>query len=371
MSTRVRLSSDGGMAQRVAVFLPSLVAGGAERSALFVARTLEEAGYAVELVAATATGGLEDDPFVRGHLTDLGARDALTGMFRYRRWLRRSRPALVVSFVHSANLVSALMADDVPLIVSIRNSLDKDPRDQWWVRRVFGARLERLVYRRAARIHVISQELAAQVRVWFRPRAGQVVVTRNAAATAVEASPADDAEARAAGRYILSVGRLAPIKGFDTLVRAFAASGVTERLVILGDGPDRAKLERLVTETGANVVLPGWRDPRPWLAHARGFAFASRGEGVPRAVMEALAAGLPIVATRCPGGVVELLDDGRLGRLVAVDDEAALATGIADIAAGRLTAADPDARAAHLALYAPEAVGAAYVAMVRDVIGAP
>jgi glycosyltransferase involved in cell wall biosynthesis len=354
--------------KRVSLFLPSLIPGGAERSALFVARTLEAAGYAVELVAAHGKGGLERDPFVAAHLVDLGARDALTGMFRYRRWLRAARPDLVISFVHSANLVSALMADATPLIVSIRNSLEKDRRDQWWVRRTFGFAPERRLYRRAARLHVISQELAEQARRLLGATDAQLVVTRNTAALPAPGDT-DPAEAVATAPYILSVGRLAPIKGFDVLIRAAARAG--QRLVILGDGPERARLEALVRETGAEVLLPGFRDPAPWLAHAQGFAFASRGEGVPRAIMEALAAALPIVATRCPGGTVELLDDGRFGRLVAMDDVDALAQGMRDMAAGTLLPAPAADRDAHLALYGAEAVGAAYVAMVREVIGAP
>lgn len=355
-------------AKRVSLFLPSLIPGGAERSALFVARTLEAAGYAVEMVAAHAKGGLETDAFVAAHLVDLGARDALTGMLRYRRWLRGARPDLVISFVHSANLVSALMANATPLIVSIRNSLEKDSRDQWWVRRTFGFAPERHLYRRAARIHVISQELAEQARRLLGARDDQLMVTRNTAALPAP-SAADPAEALAARPYLLSVGRLAPIKGFDILIRA--AAQAQARLVILGDGPERAKLEALARDLGADVRLPGFRDPAPWLAQARGFAFASRGEGVPRAIMEAIAAGLPIVATRCPGGTVELLHDGRFGRLVAMDDVAALAQGMRDMAAATLLAAPAPDRNAHLALYGAEAVGAAYVAMVRDVIGAP
>lgn len=359
------------MAQRVAIFLPSLIAGGAERSALFVARTLEAAGYAVELVVAHARGGLERDPYVAARLTDLGARDALTGMFRYRRWLRVARPALVISFVHSANLVSALMAGRTPLIVSIRNSLERVRRDQWWVRRLFGFAPERRLYRRAARLHVISREIAEQAGRLFAPRPGQLLVTRSTADVPASAAPIDAGEALATRPYILSVGRLAPVKAFDVLIRAFRRSGVAATLVILGDGPERARLERLAAEEGARVLLPGFRDPQPWLAHASGFAFASRSEGVPRAVMEALAARLPIVATRCPGGTVELLDDGRFGRLVPVDDEAALAEGIADLMTGGVSPPAEAALAAHLRGYGADAVGAAYVAMVHDVIGAP
>ena len=158
------------MARRIALSLPSLVGGGAERGALFVGRTLEAAGYQVDLVVAVVKGALADDPWVRAHLVDLRAPGELLALPGYLRYLDRAKPALVISFVHSANLVSGFggrLRPAIPFIVSIRNTLIKRPRDQWWVRRRLGFAPERRLYARACFVQVVSDELAAQARRLF------------------------------------------------------------------------------------------------------------------------------------------------------------------------------------------------------------
>lgn len=368
------------MPKRVALLLPSLIGGGGERSARFVAMALEQAGYLVDMVVAVDKGPLRDDPFVRAHLTLLGGRTELSVLPAYLRYLDRAKPDLVISFIHSANLISGLggLLRPTPFIVSVRNTLEKAPRDQWWVRRLFGARLERRLYARAARVQTISDEVGEEIRrLWRIPDARRVVTYNSALDPGAPPPPVDPAEAAeiaALGPYLVSVGRLTPVKGFDTLIRAVAEARLPEgwRLVIVGDGPERAALERLAAELGVTdrVVFAGYRPTaHAWMAGAKGFVFASRAEGFGRVAHEALLAALPIAAGRCPG-ITEVLGEGRLGRLLDPADVAGFATAMEDIAAGRLTPAESDARAAQLARYAPDAVATRYVAMVAEVIGA-
>lgn len=365
------------MVKRVALFLPSLVGGGAERSAIFVGEVLVRAGYAVDLVVAHAVGPLLDHPFARAHLVRLGAPSPLLALPHYRRYLRRARPDLVISFVHSANLLSGLAArtDPTPFVVSIRSTLEKRPREQWWVRRAFGFALERRLYRRARFIQTVSQEVAEECRRRFAVEPERLWVTYSTVidATATLPGAADDRAGIAAlAPFLLSVGRLVPIKGFATLIRAFARAPLPPelKLVILGEGPDRARLEALAGSLGVGerIVLAGWQpDSRPWLAAARGFVFASHGEGLSRAVLEAAEARLPIAASRV-AGVTEAVDGGALGRLLAPDDIDGFAQAMADIATGALASPPADATARHLARFTPEAVGASYVEMVRACI---
>jgi glycosyltransferase involved in cell wall biosynthesis len=123
---------------------------------------------------------------------------------------------------------------------------------------------------------------------------------------------------------LLSVGRLRAPKDFVTLVRAMA--GLEARLRIAGDGPDRPALEAEIDRLGlSNVELLGTRDDVPeLLAGADVFVLASDSEGMPMSVLEAMAAGLPVVASAV-GGVPELVRDGETGALVPPRDSAALA----------------------------------------------
>jgi glycosyltransferase involved in cell wall biosynthesis len=133
---------------------------------------------------------------------------------------------------------------------------------------------------------------------------------------------------------IVGQGRLSTHKDFPLLVRAHAAvrsAGLEHRLVVIGEGPERATLEALVDELGVrdSVSLPGFRaEPYAELARAGLFVLPSRSEGMPLVLQEALALGVPIVATRCSTGVELLLDGGALGEIVPVGDVDALATAI-------------------------------------------
>ena len=129
---------------------------------------------------------------------------------------------------------------------------------------------------------------------------------------------------------ILGAGRLSPQKDFATLIKAVARLRKRRpvRLIILGEGKQRRRLEALAVELGIKeaVDLPGF-SPNPWAYMARAdlFVLSSRWEGLPGVLLEALACGCPVVSTDCPSGPREILDHGRLGPLVPVGDVAALA----------------------------------------------
>jgi len=129
---------------------------------------------------------------------------------------------------------------------------------------------------------------------------------------------------------ILGVGRLLSQKDFPTLIRAFAR--VSERrpcrLIILGEGELRGQLEALVVELSLQnkVALPGWSDnPYSAMSRASLFVLSSNYEGLPGALIQALACGCSCVSTDCPSGPAEILQGGTIGPLVTVGDHAALA----------------------------------------------
>jgi glycosyltransferase involved in cell wall biosynthesis len=132
---------------------------------------------------------------------------------------------------------------------------------------------------------------------------------------------------------ILGVGRLTPSKDFPTLLKAFAHIHKTHsaRLLILGEGRERAKLEALASELGIaeDVSFPGF-EPNPYAFMARSsvFVLSSAWEGLPNALIEALACGCPVVSTNCPSGPQEILANGAFGPLVPVGNDRALAEAI-------------------------------------------
>jgi len=135
---------------------------------------------------------------------------------------------------------------------------------------------------------------------------------------------------------ILGAGRLVKQKDFPTLLKAFAQVRATRpaRLMILGKGRKRTQLEALAWELGVaeDVAFPGFvPNPFPYMARAAVFVLSSAWEGLPGALVEALACGCPVVSTDCPSGPGEVLEQGKYGPLVPVKDAAALARAILSV----------------------------------------
>jgi glycosyltransferase involved in cell wall biosynthesis len=132
---------------------------------------------------------------------------------------------------------------------------------------------------------------------------------------------------------IMGIGRLKEEKNFSLLIRAFAHIAALRqiRLIIIGEGEQRSLLEELARELGVEdkIAMPGFiADPLSWLAYATLLVCPSKKEGFGNVIVEALACGVPVVACDCPFGPAEILERGLYGRLVPVDDYAAMVRAI-------------------------------------------
>jgi glycosyltransferase involved in cell wall biosynthesis len=132
---------------------------------------------------------------------------------------------------------------------------------------------------------------------------------------------------------VIAIGRLVRQKRFDILIEALSnvLTEIDARLIILGDGPDRELLERLVEDLGIpdKVSFEGFQiNPYKFLSKAAVFVLSSQREGLPMVILEAIACGIPVVSTDCPSGPREILENGRCGLLVPVNDVNAIANGI-------------------------------------------
>lgn len=332
-------------AARIALFMPTLTPGGAERVMVNLARGFVAQGHPVDFVLAKAEGVYIEDlpPSVRVVDLDSPARlQTLRSLPRLVTYLRRERPHALLAALNHANIVAlaARQLAGVPtrVVVSIHNTISSEQR------RAANGR-DRLLPWLAARSYPAAQGIVAVsggvaddfCRATGTPRAQLRVVYNPVITPELSALAAEEVEHPwfGAGQVpvILGVGRLEYQKDFSTLIRAFGQLRRERpaRLVILGEGSERPLLEALIHELGlqGQVWLAGHqRNPYAYMAKAAVFALSSRYEGLPTVMIEALALGLPVVSTDCPHGPAEIVAHAQSGALVPVGDPGALARGL-------------------------------------------
>lgn len=340
-------------ARRLTLVIGSLGGGGAERVLTILANAWVARGDAVALVTLDREapfypldGRVAYRPLgVAGRSAGVAAA-ILNNALRIRALraaIRESRPDAVVSFVDTTNVLTLLATRGmgVPVVVSERTDPNHFP-----IGRAYGA-LRRWLYP-AAQAVIVQTEAAA--RFFSRKIRERTHVIPNPVLPAPAKPPATPQV------KIVALGRLSREKGFDLLIEAFASVACEWpewSLEIWGEGPERSALEKLVMEAGISgrVRLPGsTQAPLSVLRAASLFVLPSRVEGFPNALLEAMAAGLPVLAADCRSGPGEIVRDGVDGLLVAPGDAAALAEGI------RRLLGDSALRA-RLAARAPEVVG--------------
>src|SRR3954452_23653792 len=329
-----------GSNERLALFLPALDHGGAERVMLQLGASFSARGHAVDLVVAVPGGPLDAHVPAGPRVVSLGASRTILALPALIRYLRRERPVGFLSTLEHANVLaigaSAFARAGIPIVLRESNVLLAGAQLGRKARLLRS--LMRRAYRAADRVVAVSDSVGASLAEELGLDAGRVRVIHNPVVTTAlpqeAAAPLEDPWfAPGAPPVVLGVGRLAPQKDFSTLIRAFAQvrAGREARLVILGEGPERRRLEQLARQldVAADVKLPGYdHNPFRYMSRASVFALSSLYEGLPGALIQAMACGCRVISTDGPGGAREVLEDGTIGPLVPPRDPSALARGI-------------------------------------------
>lgn len=331
---------------RIACFFSTSGHSGVDRLARHLIPALAGRGYAVDLLKVRRHGPDLDDPPPGVSIIDLGSRHtygAVPGLVRY---LRRTRPAVLLSDKDRVNrtallarvLARVLAGPPTPLVFRLGTTVSQDLAARGLLERWVKRASLRWLYGLAARVIVPSQGAAADLAACSGLAPARIRVVPSPVVP-------EDLGERAWPRpehpwfadpdcpLLLGVGELSARKDFATLIRALALVRRRRpcRLLILGEGGARASLLALAGElrVAEAVDLPGFVPaPYPYLAHADLLVSSSRWEGLSFVLIEALALGTPVVATDCPSGPAEILQHGRYGTLVPVGDAEALAAAI-------------------------------------------
>lgn len=266
------------------------------------------------------------------------------------RLITAQRPDLVFSLLSSTNAATILATRAAGTAARIAVSEHTFPSVNLANER-FGsitARIVRLLYPRADRIIAVSRGIRDDLQRSFGIHEELLQVIYNPfdldeisrlGKERIEHpwfSPADSGQLP----VIVSAGRLTKQKNYPLLLRGFALTSKIFpcRLVILGEGPDRVPLERLIAELGLEhkVLLAGFQqNPFAWIAKAAVFALSSLYEGFPMVLVEAMALGIPVVSTDCPSGPAELITQDVNGLLIPLNNEEALSRALLRILSDR------------------------------------
>lgn len=327
---------------RITIFMRYLTVTGAHGAMLKLAEGLVERGYPVDLVFNWKIDQYLDLVPEGVRVIDLKSSGLLSSLFDFVNYLRRERPVATISMLASADIINLLakplLGKSHRPIVTVHNTVTQELNTSRLKNRGLTYFCARFLYGWADGIIAVSHGVSKDLADFSGLPLDRINVIYNPVITA---DIFDKAKAPiehpwfAPGEppVILGVGRLEPQKDFPTLIEAFARVRAVKsaRLVILGWGPDKEKLESLVRKRGLqdDVAFPGCvKNPYPYMAQSSVFVLSSIYEGLSNALIEATALGTPSVSTNCPHGPAEVLHDGEYGELVHVGDSGALAEAI-------------------------------------------
>ena len=291
----------------------------------------------MDIVLASGTGSFLSELPVEAEVFDLHAKRvscSIPGLIRY---LKKRHPVSLLAFQDHAGvaaiLARAVSGIDTRIVPSVHIAWSCLLERCGFKQRLLGGVL-RFAYRHADAVVAVSHGAAADmvsavgvdasnVRVIYNPVVSPELFAKSAQAVDHPWFKADEPP------VVVGIGRLERQKNFPLLLRAFGhvRTQLPIRLLILGEGRERSVLEALVHYLGLqqDVWMPGFvANPYPYLRRAAMFVLSSDFEGLPTALTEALALGVPAIATNCKTGPAEILQDGRYGLLVPVGDVEAL-----------------------------------------------
>jgi len=363
--------------RHVILTLPDLVPGGAQRVFIDLAKSLTDAGYkTTAIVAYPSRGEWSFSPatnVIRLSDTEYGFWSPLMLpilFFRLRKLLKNEHPDAVISTLTGMNLLTILAADyrlrDYPVIVREASTMQNTARQ-------IIRTLKKRLYPRATAIIAVSEGVVNELEsIIGLPRSNLHIINNPVNKKHLKAASKTDVAHKwlkdKSCPVFISVGRLTKAKDYGTLIRALELVRLTlpAKLVIIGEGPERPGLERLVDSLKINdaVDMPGHFDnPYALMARADVFVLSSRWEGFVNVLLEALALGMPIASTDCHSSPREILENGKYGHLAPPGNPRMLAESMLQALNSPLQSEHQESRADD---YSPDAIFKKYRLLIDD-----
>ncbi len=301
---------------RTVFFVGSFKLGGTERVSILIGRELLRRGHDIRFILLNSTDDFHN-PDVAPYTISLRGESVhspikpLVMLHRLRNTLRELKPDRVISFSKGLNLL-LLLAHPRHMVFTIESNMFI------YTRKLHRRYLQKYaaIFSRVRKVIVPSHGLYKACKAYFGKAAGRkLVMLPNPVAVPEHIEPVKEQ-----GKFIVSAGRLVSSKGFDELIYTFGESSLKGRyrLLILGDGPERPNLEKLIKDQqlDEDVSLKGFTtNPYAYFSQASFFVLNTRHESFGNVLVEAMSTGVPVICRDCDYGPREIIDHGRSGFL--------------------------------------------------------
>jgi len=331
--------------KKIFFIIPTLPGGGAERVMLHILKHIDRNRFEPLLVLFEKKGDLLFDLPSKITVKVLKSKKSIYGFkwlvfINLARLLKLEKPDVAVSFMPYTNLITLLakFLSRVRSAVVVSERCTLSISYEGWMDKLLRKLTIRFFYPKANRIIVNSKNMGIELQQMFNIPLSKIAVIYNP----IDIQKVNQLSNENINHFwyeenvpiIIAVGRITPQKGILYLVKTLpllASEGIECRLAILGKGAEEEKLKRLAKDLRIEdrVAFFGFqKNPYKYLAQSTLFVLSSLYEGFPNALLEAMALGVPSVATRCPTGPEEIITDGVDGILASPADERSLAEAI-------------------------------------------
>lgn len=334
----------------MAFFLPSLEPGGAERNVVNLVNNFDKKKYAVSLVLGRAEGDFIKEISKSIPVIDINSSyGSLSLLFKLIKYFKKEKPDIFVSSFSRINIISILargLSQSKTKIIATEHAVFSSLpviAKTFWHRifaRFFLPAISRFIYPKAELIICVSKGIAEDISKAINCRGRIKTIYNPIVNDKIYKLAQEPVNHPWFSDYkipvIVAAGRLVKCKDYPNLFRAFGIIFQKQpvRLVILGRGPEKYKLKQLADELGLskNIAFLGFQEnPYKYMKKASVFVLSSLQEGFGNVIVEAMACGAPVVATDCPTGPGEIIENMKSGILVPVGDEKSLAAAILKI----------------------------------------
>ncbi|MDQ1209280.1 glycosyltransferase involved in cell wall biosynthesis [Acinetobacter baylyi] len=365
--------------KKVALVIPTLGGGGAERTAVLLANGFAAAGVHTSVIVVNVQGEkgkLQAELAPQVELVDLNCKQVKYMTRPFAAWLKQVQPDAIISTMTHTNIMvywAKLRAGvSSKLICRETSTASINLKHRTGLKKFLLQTAMRWVYQRCDVLVPVSKGVAQDMQQYLGVSLPKTHVIYDPVITPelfdLAQRTVDDAWFTSTHDIpvIVAAGRLTEAKNYSLLLRAFAEliQFTPARLLILGEGEQRASLQQLVESLGvaASVSMPGFRaNPFAYMAKADVYVMSSQWEGLPGALIQALALQCNIVSTDCPSGPREILEDGRYGVLVPNHDQQALTQALRDVLTGQVKT-EKSQQAEQI--YGLDAITQAYLALI-------